>query len=124
MAWVFFLLLAIAVVAGVYQFTRPSIAKLANKWPSAKAVVTDWRIKVRGGGEGGSTFHLSLKVRMDVDGRPWTSIIDAGEDFDSEQSAIEFARQLREAPILVYYDPQDPSRGSLNRYPLSIVPKD
>lgn len=98
------------------------MAKLANDWPSANGTITDWKIVQCGGAEGGSTFKLTLQVSIEVKDRAWISSVDTGDDFGSERSAVEFALQLQDGPLLVYFDPGNPSRGSLNRDPLSIAP--
>lgn len=122
MLWFFLILASVCVFLIVQDLRRSRIARLANHWPSAKGIVRSWRIKESGGGEV-SSFELTLNIQIEADGRIWTSLVEAGDDFTSEEAALECAREFGDRSILVYYDPDNPARGSLDRDPLSIVPR-
>ena len=121
MLWIFLAIVSVCVIVVILELRSRRTAKLANDWPIARGTVKNWKITEIGGES--TTFQLTLQVQMEADGRTWISSIDAGDDFSSEEDANRCARELRPGPLLVYYDPKNPARGSLNRDPLSIAPR-
>jgi len=104
-----------AIFLGIIFFTRRKVAQAAS-WPSTMGTVTSSRIELRSSSEGGSTPYPIVNYAYQVMGQPYQGAkVMPGPEKGGSGARKVVERYPAGAQVMVYYNPEKPSKALLER---------